>query len=276
VTALIQRRRSIAARTVFWAVALSFLQCPAQAQQTDAEIFISAASDLQFTLPELVKVYNKPTLKIQLRFGASATLATQAIRGLQTDIFLSADAAQVNAIKQAGLGASEPFTYAIGHLAVAIPSSAPNNLKLDSNLASVRIFFDNEVSAGKRPKFAIANPAHAPYGIAASQAIETFRHAEFFKPHLVLAENVAQAAQYIASGAVTAGIISASLCKSQALSTRLRCQDIDKNSYQTILQSAIQIKSNSKHSKEASEFLQFLQSEKAKAVLLQYGFGLPQ
>jgi molybdate transport system substrate-binding protein len=261
-----------ALRITAWVTATLLLQSPSKAQSTasTAEIFISAASDLQFALPDLVKAYNQPALKIHLRFGGSATLATQAIRGLQTDIFLSADAAQVNAIKQAGLSASEPFTYAIGHLALA---TAVSNLQLDSKLENTKAFFEREVSAGRRPKLAIANPAHAPYGIAASQAIETLGHSAFFKPHLVLGENVAQTAQYIASGAVTAGIISVSLCKAPVLSSKLRCQDLDKSSYKTIAQTAVLIKNNSAHSLEARNFLRFLQSDKAREVFSQHGFG---
>jgi molybdate transport system substrate-binding protein len=242
-----------------------------QSTPDKAEIFISAASDLQFALPALVKAYNQPALKIHLRFGASATLATQTIRGLQTDIFLSADAAQVNAIKIAGLSASEPLVYAIGHLAQATTTT---NLQLDQKLANTKAFFEKEVAAGKRPKLAIANPAHAPYGIAASQAIETLGYSDYFKPHLVLGENVAQTAQYIASGAVTAGIISFSLCKSQALAN-LRCQELDKNLHKAIAQTAVLVKNNSTHSQEARKFLLFLQSDKAKAVFLQHGFSLP-
>jgi molybdate transport system substrate-binding protein len=276
VAALMQLREATIWHTIFCVMAIFFLPRPAQANLREAEIFISAASDLQFALPELVKVYDKPKIKIHLRFGASATLATQAIRGLQTDIFLSADAAQAYAIKQAGLSASEPFTYAIGHLAIAVPATASSDQKLDSKLASTKAFFENEIVAGKRPKLAIANPAHAPYGIAASQALETLGYSEFFKPNLVLGENVAQTAQYIASGAVAAGIVSVSLCKSPTLSTRLRCQEIESNSYKTISQSAVLVKNNRTHSKEAIMFLQFLQSDKAKAVLLQHGFGLPK
>jgi molybdate transport system substrate-binding protein len=238
-----------------------------------AEIFVSAASDLSFVLPELVKAYNQPNLKIQLKFGASATLATQAIRGLQTDIFLSADATQVANLKQAGITASEPFTYAIGHIAIA--SAMTSELKLDNKLNNVKAFFDQEIAAGRRPKLVIANPAHAPYGIAASQALQALGHSDFFKPHLVLAENVAQTAQYVASGNVSVGIISLSLCKAPVLMKSLRCQELENGSYLPITQTGVLVKNNSPHAQEAAKFLRFLQSEKAKILFQQHGLSPP-
>jgi molybdate transport system substrate-binding protein len=250
----------------------------AQATQTtaDKEIFIAAASDLQFVLPELVKLYADASHKIHLRFGASATLATQIIRGLQTDIFLSADATQIEVVRQAGFADSEPFTYAIGHIAVA--SFKNTALSLDAKLARVRSYFESELAAGRRAKLAIANPTHAPYGQAASQALSTFGYANFFKPHLVLGENVAQTAQYVASGAVTAGIIGVALCKSAALSGSLQWVELDRTAYSPIKQTAVQVKANKtapEMAKVAAAFLQFLKSEKAKALFVAHGFGLP-
>jgi molybdate transport system substrate-binding protein len=248
---------------------------PAKAA-TNREIFISAASDLQFVLPELVKLYGNTNTKIHLRFGASGTLATQTIRGLQTDIFLSADAMQVEVVKQAGLTGSDPFTYALGHLAIA--SLRTSAVPIDGRLAQVKSFFERELAAGKRPKLAIANPAHAPYGLAARQALATFGHLDFFKPHLVLGENVAQTAQYVASGAVSAGIVGVALCKSQALGSSLQWLEIEKTAYKAIKQTAVLIQTNKTApdtATEAAQFLSFLKTEKAKALFVAHGFGLP-
>jgi molybdate transport system substrate-binding protein len=244
--------------------------------KTTREIFISAASDLQFVLPELVTLYGNASTKIHLRFGASGTLATQTIRGLHTDIFLSADALQIEVVKQAGLTGSDPFTYALGHLAIA--SLRSGTVPIDGKLARVKSFFERELVAGKKPKLAIANPAHAPYGLAASQALATFGYLEFFKPHLVLGENVAQTAQYVASGAVTAGILGVALCKSTALSSSLQWVEIEKTAYKPIKQTAVLIRANKttpEVATEAAQFLSFLQTDKAKALFVAHGFGLP-
>jgi molybdate transport system substrate-binding protein len=267
----LQRRRN-AAVWLSGAVACTWL-APFQlaAQGSVKEITVVAASDLQFVLPELIKLYNASGLKIQLRFGASGTLATQIIRGLSCDVFLSADAAQVEKVQVAGLGASEPFIYAQGHVALAsLPSSAA---ELDDKLIGVKKLFERELAQGKQPKFAIANPMHAPYGMAAQQALETLGLWGFFKPHLVMGENVAQAVQFITSGSAAMGIVGLAHCKAQVLSKTLKCIELAQSLHKPIRQTAVLVKNSQGSSDEAAKFLLFLKSEKAKALLSQHGFS---
>lgn len=246
------------------------------AQSSNAEITIVAASDLQFVLPELVKLYGNSGVKMQLRFGASGTLATQIMRGLTCDMFLSADAAQVERVQLAGLSASDPFTYAQGHIALA--SLRSNTIELDEKLIGAKAFFERELALGKQPKIAIANPMHAPYGVAAQQALETLEVWSFFKPHLVLAENVAQVAQFIASGSAVIGVVGVALCKASALSKTIHCKELAQSLHKPIRQTAVLIKNaqnknTQNNGDEAKKFMLFLKSEKAKALLSQHGFG---
>ena len=55
---------------------------------------------------------------------------------------------------------------------------------------------------------AVANAEHAPYGRAAKAAIEKLGLADALKAKLVVAENIAQTAQYADSGNADAGLIS--------------------------------------------------------------------
>jgi molybdate transport system substrate-binding protein len=267
----LQRRRN-AAVWLSGAVACTWL-APFQlaAQGSVKEITVVAASDLQFVLPELIKLYNAGDVKIQLRFGASGTLATQIIRGLSCDVFLSADAAQVEKVQVAGLAASEPFVYAQGHVALA--SLRNSTVELDDKLVNAKLLFERELTLGKQPKIAIANPMHAPYGMAAQQTLETLGLWEFFKPHLVMGENVAQAAQFIASGSAVIGIVGVALCNAPALSKTLRCKELAQSLHKPIRQTAVLVKNPQHTSDEAKKFLLFLKSEKAKALLSQHGFS---
>jgi molybdate transport system substrate-binding protein len=241
------------------------------AQGSFNEITVVAASDLQFVLPELIKLYNASGVKIQLRFGASGTLATQIIRGLSCDVFLSADAAQVEKVQAAGLSGSEPFIYAQGHVALA--SLRNSTVELDDKLVSAKALFERELTLGKQPKIAIANPMHAPYGMAAQQTLETLGLWEFFKPHLVMGENVAQATQFIASGSAVIGIVGVALCNAPTLSKTLRCKELAQSLHKPIRQTAVLVKNPKPTSDEAKKFLLFLKSEKAKALLSQHGFS---
>lgn len=60
-------------------------------------------------------------------------------------------------------------------------------------------------------KLAIANPEHAPYGLAARQALEKSGWWATLRPNVVLAENVRQALQFAQSGNVDAAITAWSL-----------------------------------------------------------------
>jgi molybdate transport system substrate-binding protein len=254
------------------------LPLPAISAPTVPEIFVAAASDLQFVLPEIIKRYNASNVKITARFGASVTLATQIIRGLKTDVFLSADATQISNVSKAGLSASESFVYAVGHLALAISrnGSATEDASdlLDSKLQRLKTHFERLIRQGKNPKLAIANPAHAPYGMAAQQALSSLGQLDFFKPHLVLGENIAQTAQYVASASVTAGILGIALCKAPALAAQLQWVEIEHSAYAPIRQTAMLIKSGSSFQSDAEKFLVFLKSVEAKAIFTQFGFQM--
>src|SRR5258708_12503848 len=60
-------------------------------------------------------------------------------------------------------------------------------------------------------RIAIANPEHAPYGRAAVAALRNAGVYEQVRRRLVYGENIAQAAQFVASGSAQAGILPFSL-----------------------------------------------------------------
>ena len=66
-------------------------------------------------------------------------------------------------------------------------------------------------------KIAIANPAHAPYGQRAEEALHYYQLYDRIKDKLVMGENIAQTAQYAQSGAADIGIIALSLALSPAM-----------------------------------------------------------
>src|SRR5207253_10105112 len=80
-------------------------------------------------------------------------------------------------------------------------------------------------------KIAIANPKHAPYGRAAVAAMEHFKVYDRVKDKLVLGENIAQAAQFLSSGAADIGIIALSLALSDSMRTAGRYWEIPLDSY---------------------------------------------
>src|SRR5260221_4817585 len=69
-------------------------------------------------------------------------------------------------------------------------------------------------------RIAIANPEHAPYGRAAVAALRNAGVYEQVRRRLVYGENIAQAAQFVASGSAQAGNLALSLSGFPPLRTR--------------------------------------------------------
>ena len=90
--------------------------------------------------------------------------------------------------------------YARGRVAVVALRSGALKVNSLADLADARV-----------RRVAIANPQHAPYGLAAKQALEAAGLWTAVEPKLVFGENVQQAVQFVRSGSAEAGIVARSV-----------------------------------------------------------------
>jgi molybdate transport system substrate-binding protein len=118
--------------------------------------------------------------------------------------------------------------------------------------------------------FAIANPEHAPYGRAAREALERLGLWQWARPKLVLGENIAQATQFVTSGAAQAGITALSLALAPEVAQLARHVVLPDRLHAPLRQRMVLLKSASA---QASEFYAFLQTQAARAILRRYGFA---
>ncbi len=169
-----------------------------RAQQSAPQtIRVAAAADLQPVLPDLLAAFEKQTgLHADVTYGPSGTLTTQILNGAPFDLFLSADMGYPARIAAAGLS-GKPVSYAKGTLVLWARKDSP-----------VQPLFLDSLKSADLHKLAVANPDHAPYGRAAYGALEHMQLLATLKPKLVIAENIAQAAQFAESGNADAGLIS--------------------------------------------------------------------
>jgi len=232
---------------------------------------VAAASDLKFVLAQLLEVFQKETgLKVEASYCSSGNFALQIRQGLPVHLFMSADESWVLQLAEAGLTRSLPggghdrgLVYAEGHLALYVPQGSA--LKLDAELKGLRAGWD---SVGK---FAIANPELAPYGRAAREALEKLGMWELVKPKLVLGENIAQATQFIATGAAQAGITSLSLASAPELSRMGRHITLPTALHAPIRQRMVLMKDAPD---AAQRLYAYLQTPVAQAVFRRYGFAV--
>ena len=194
----------------------------------------------------------------------SATLTEQILNGSPMDIFLAADFVYPEKVVAAGLAdGREPTPYAKGTLVLWARNDSPvQPLSIDS------------LRSPSLRTVAVANAEHAPYGRAAKAAIEKLGLADSLKSKLVVAENIAQTAQYADSGSADAGLISLTSALTPRLSSDGKYIAMPEDSYPPLLQGAVVIK-QSPEAKDAHQFLAFLLSPPIRKQLAERGLKAP-
>ena len=229
---------------------------------------IAAASDLQFALTEIAAAFQADTgQRVDLTLGSTGTIATQIRQGAPFQMFLAADEAFIAALHAEGLTRDEGVLYAEGRLVIMVPHGSA--LRADAALSGLAAQLD----AGTLGKFAIANPDHAPYGQRAEEAL---RHAGLWdrvQPHLVLGENVSQAAQFALSGNADGGIIAWSLALAPEVAAQGDFALIPKDWHNSLMQRMVLLPTAGP---VAEAFYDFMQSPEARGVMVKYGFVLPE
>lgn len=233
-----------------------------------AEPVIAAASDTQFALQDIAKKFQEETgTNVKLSFGSSGNFATQIMQGAPFELFLAADESYVLKLADQGLTPDQGVLYAKGRIVYFVPNDSP--LKPDAQLSDLRA----ALSDGRLHHFAIANPEHAPYGRAAKEALETAGLWDAIQPNLVLGENVAQTAQFAASGGAQGGIFAYSLALAPSLKTAGRYALLPEQWHKPLLQRMVLLKNAGD---TAKAFYRYLQQPAARTIFEQYGFTLPQ
>jgi molybdate transport system substrate-binding protein len=260
-------RRTMAANmlaAMAFACSLSFYSAGAIAAQIP---IVAAASDLQFPLQMIADAFTRQTgSSVKLVFGSSGNFRSQIAQGAPFELFLSADESFVAALAKEGRTQDAGVLYAIGRIVLFAPHGSP--LKPDAELKDLAA----AIADGRVRKFAIANPEHAPYGRAAQQALARTGLWDRVRPTLVLGENVAQAAQFAASGSAQGGIFAYSLALSPAVSKLGTFALLPTEMHEPLRQRMVLLKNAGD---TAKAFYRFLQAPRARAVFQQYGFVLP-
>ncbi len=240
----------------------------AQAMAGAPPLRIAAASDLQFALPEIAAAFKAESgIAVRSSFGSSGNLMRQIMAGAPFDIFLSADEAYAQRLIAAGDARGPGLIYAAGRLVLLLPKDSP--LRLDPTLDDLRAALGD----GRLGRFAIANPAHAPYGMRARDVLRRAGLWEAIAPHLVYGENVAQAAQFALSGAAAGGIVAYSLARAPGIDARARSVLLPADRHRPLRQRAVL---TALAPPAAARFLGFLASPTARRILARYGFTLPR
>jgi molybdate transport system substrate-binding protein len=231
---------------------------PASAPVT---LTVSAAADLNYVFPELGKLWQQETgNQVTFNFGSTGQLAQQIERGAPVDVFAAANKKFVEDLDKKGLMRSETKAlYGVGRITLWQKEGSNLEIKDIKDLAKPEV-----------QRVAIANPDHAPYGIAAREALQSVGLWDAIQPKLVLGENVKQTQQYAETGNVDVAIVALSISVNKPGKWTLISSDLHKP-----LEQMLALPKNAPHPEAAKQFATFINGEKGRPLMRKYGFVLP-
>lgn len=225
-----------------------------------APLTVFAASDLGPAFRDIVPQFERAGGgPVTLVLGSTGMLAHQIRNGAPADVFFAANETFVDDLSAAAVTIPNTRTlYARGRIVIATLTSRRGASEL------------KDLTAAHIRRIALANPLHAPYGLAARQALEAAGLWAALEPKLVYGENVQQAVQFVRSGAADAGIVARSVADSPDLAWHL----IDDRLHAPLNQVAVVI-ARTRQPAAAAAFISFVSGEEARAVMRRFGFLLP-
>ncbi len=222
---------------------------------------LAVAANFRDPMNEIIQAFRKenPDILVRPVFGSSGSLYQQIRHNAPFDIFFSANTRYPEELFKHKKACDTPKIYALGKLILWSRDQQVGN--------GLNILKDKNIK-----KIAIANPDLAPYG---KGAVESLNHANIYdnvQNKLVIADNIAQAAQFAISGNADAGLLAYSQLYSQAIRGKGSYYVIPENFYSPI-QQAVVIICGDKKNVTAVKFMNFMKGKTAEKIIIQYGYG---
>ena len=223
-----------------------------------AETQVAVAANFTEPAKEIAAAFKAATgHTATLSFNSSGQFYAQMARGAPYEVFLSADADRPKKAEQDGLGVTGTrFTYAIGRL--VLYSKTPG---LVDGAGAV-------LSSGKFNKLSIADPAAAPYGVAAVQTMQKLGVYNTIKPKIVTGSSITQAFQFVETGAAELGFVAYSQVINVPGGSRWL---VPATHHAPIDQQAILLYTG-QNNPAAKAFMAFLKSPTAVAIIKKFGY----
>jgi molybdate transport system substrate-binding protein len=223
---------------------------------------ISAAASLKDSMQELQKLYatEKPNVKITYNFDASGTLQQQIDQGAPADIFMSAATKQMDELKKKNLLVDDTVKNLLENNVVLIVPKDSSEIKDFTDLASDKV-----------KKVALGEPKSVPVGQYSQDVLNSLKITDKVQPKAVLGKDVREVLTWVETKNADAGIVYETDAK---ISDKVKIvATAPANTHKPVLYPVAVIK-NSKNVDAAKDFLNFIASDKGKAVFEKYGFKI--
>lgn len=228
-----------------------------------ADITVSAAASLTNAFQEIGREFEKSNggARVLFNFGASGQLVQQIVRGAPVDAFAAADQESMDRAEKGGpIERSTRFNFTRNEMVLIATASNPHGLAAIADLANGRVEL-----------IAIGNPDSVPAGKYAKLGLEKLSLWDKLKAKFVNTQNVRQALDYVSRGEADAAFVYAT----DAMILPGRVKVIAKLDVPADILYPAAVVRGGGNQKGGAEFVAFLKSEKAQAILAKFGFLKP-
>ena len=248
--------RAAAAGVLFLSAALVPAGTAAMARAGEARAAVAA--NFSLAARDIGAAFERATgHKAVFSFGATGQLFAQIAQAAPHEVFLAADRERPRKAVEDGYAVpGTRFTYAVGRLALY---SREPGLRLGAATLRDRSF----------DRLAIANPATAPYGAAAVQALRALGVHERLAPRLVRGIDVGQAFRFVATGNAEFGLVALSQVGRGVAGSHWV---VPAGLHAAIAQDAVLLRQGLGDG-AARAFLDFLRGPEARAIKEAHGYG---
>lgn len=227
-----------------------------------APVRVAAAADLSVAFEDLGRRFAQQTgRRVVFTFGSTGMLARQVRAGAPFDVFAAASVAYLDEVVAAGAcdGATRAL-YARGRVALW---SRRGGVTPPASLA--------DLAHPRFRRLALANPAHAPYGQAAREALTRAGVWGAVENRVVLGENVRQTLQYAQTGNVDAALVALSLVVHDRENPWIVVDD----TLHRPIEQALAVCLRGANREGGAAFARFVHDHEGRAVMRRHGFLLP-
>lgn len=227
------------------------------------EVQIAVAANFAAPLKQLATDFEKDTgHKLVAAFGSTGKFYTQIKSGAPFEVLLAADDETPARLEKEGDGvAGSRFTYAVGRLVLWSRQTG---------------YVDDQGDVLKKNAFghlALPNPKLAPYGAAALELLKALGVHDAVQPKLVVAENLTQVQQFVATGNAELGFVALSQVLKEGKIAEGSGWIVPQKYYTPIRQDAVLL-AKGKGKPAAEALLAYLKGDKARTAIKAFGYEL--
>lgn len=254
--------RSTPVVRLLWALAASLGLCAPGLAQAE-QVHVAVAANFTAPMQKIATAFQQESgHTLLISSGATGKLGAQIRNGAPFQVLLAADDETPTKLEAEGMGvANSRFTYAIGRL--VLWSASPQ--WIDGRPEVLKV--------GQFKHLALANPKLAPYGQAAMQTLDKLGLSTALQTRFVQGENIAQTYQFVASGNAELGFVALSQVMTDGQMGAGSFWLVPPSMHEAIRQDALLLHPG-KGKPAALAFMQFLRSDKARAVIRASGYVL--